>query len=262
MKKTMLLLAHVASLLVLCLTFTACSSSEDSSGGGNSKLAQELPGTKWIYRNVDYTESSSSDRAWLDYETTYLYFTSSTEGVCVYSNKSYDTDLPTSRSTDWEFFTFTTSGNNIEVTGEKHSFTATKQGNYLVESGNNSVIYEGSTMSSSDWQYVESLMPLTGYCGNNLTYSYDKRTYWLTISGTGDMYDYSKGKQPWAWSDKAIGGVTIKYGVTSIGANAFNGLLIDFSDFDFPNSLKKIGAGAFKGAVISEVSLYGTKSWK
>lgn len=245
MKRIICFLARVAALLVLCLTVAACSSSEDASEA--SKLAQELSGTKWIYRNAEYTESSSSDRAWLDYETVTLYFTSTDEGVCVYSNKSYDTDLPTSRSTDWEFFTCTTSGSNVNIAGEKHSFTVTKQGNYLV-GGSSSVIYEGSTMSMSDWDYVESLMPLTGKCGDNLTYSYDKRTDEIFISGTGDMYDYSTSNRP--WEGQYITRVEIENGVTSIGANAFNGFVAIIDVYlDADECLRTIGKQAFGGII-------------
>ncbi len=55
-----------------------------------------------------------------------------------------------------------------------------------------------------------------GKCGQNLTWSLDGSV--LTISGTGDMYDYSYGNAPW---DKNFLELVVKDGVTSIGDCAF-----------------------------------------
>ena len=62
-------------------------------------------------------------------------------------------------------------------------------------------------------------------CGDALTWSYDKDTAVLTVSGNGDMYDYAKEKAPWYSSRKAIKEIHIGKDVTSIGNYAFYNLI-------------------------------------
>ena len=68
----------------------------------------------------------------------------------------------------------------------------------------------------------------SGSCGDNLTWSFDPGTGTLTISGTGEMYDYEPMNAPWAGKD--VKSVTMNDGITHIG---------DFSFF-FCTSLKSI----------------------
>lgn len=113
--------------------------------------------------------------------------------------------------------------------------------------------YSGGT--NGDWVYFEVVNPTpTGRCGDNLTWSFNEDTYTLTISGTGDMWDYG-----WAgfvnafrpgWSKYFSTPVNFKLvienGVTSIGANAFQYKRNYFSgNLTLPNSVKTIGIGAF-----------------
>lgn len=103
-------------------------------------------------------------------------------------------------------------------------------------------------------------------CGENLTWEFADGI--LTISGTGEMYDYSEDYlAPWSEHCVEITNVTISDGVTSIGDNAFHSCsalsMVTFMggltrigsgafagcealrDFDFPYSLETIGANAF-----------------
>ena len=79
--------------------------------------------------------------------------------------------------------------------------------------------------------------------GENLTWSisYDDV---LTISGTGDMEDFSPGGMPWKGFQFEIEEIVIEPGVTSIGENAFKdcGLLMSATIGD---GVTKIGAEAF-----------------
>ena len=60
----------------------------------------------------------------------------------------------------------------------------------------------------------------SGKCGDNLTWTLSGNT--LTISGTGDMYDYSEeNPAPWSQIPSNISLTKIEDGVTSIGAYAF-----------------------------------------
>ncbi len=108
---------------------------------------------------------------------------------------------------------------------------------------------------------------LRGYCGDNLSFTVTDEgggVLTLTISGTGDMYDYNAvseagTKSPWSDDStskvkaKDIATIIIEEGVTSIGENAFSGKSGAYpSPIVFPSTLKKINKNAFTGS-----SIYG-----
>lgn len=106
----------------------------------------------------------------------------------------------------------------------------------------------------------------SGTCGDNLTWTLEGTA--LIISGTGEMYDFSRvgeDKAPWG---EGVTSLTIEGGVTSIGKDAFYGcfhlssvelpetlasigeeslMLCGFSSIVLPESLTSIGDGAFWG---------------
>lgn len=117
----------------------------------------------------------------------------------------------------------------------------------------------------------------TGSCGDNVTYSLDTSTGVLTISGTGDMYDYqhNSGELPPIEeldeffddnvdynnpvletygtsvstespfdSNSSIKSIVVKYGVTSIGNSSFYNCR-SLKSVTIPNSVTFIGAVAF-----------------
>ena len=69
--------------------------------------------------------------------------------------------------------------------------------------------------------------PTSGTCGDNLTWIFNKETNTLTISGTGDMYDYEINdvsgfiNQPWYNFSRDVKHIVVEDGVTSIGEAAF-----------------------------------------
>ena len=83
----------------------------------------------------------------------------------------------------------------------------------------------------------------SGTCGDNLTWTLDSAGT-LTISGTGDMTNYSWSSTPWHSSADVIKNVVIGDGVTTIGNYAFN-LCPNLSKVKFGTSLKSIGSYAF-----------------
>lgn len=85
----------------------------------------------------------------------------------------------------------------------------------------------------------------SGTCGNSLTWALTDDGV-LTISGTGDMYNYASVSNPAPWESRkdAVVSVVVKEGVTGIGSNAFyhhhslKRVVIE-------SGVTKIGAGAF-----------------
>ncbi len=87
-----------------------------------------------------------------------------------------------------------------------------------------------------------SLYAQSGTCGPNLTWTLQNGV--LTISGSGNMNDYSWNGAPWYSYRESISSVIIGNSVTSIGRSAFydcSGL----TSITIPNSVTSIGSEAF-----------------
>lgn len=93
----------------------------------------------------------------------------------------------------------------------------------------------------------------SGVCGDNLTWEFDESTGTLTISGTGEMWDFAPYqdnpapwmiKGQWSWENNSIKSVILSEGVTSIGAYAFEGSQ-GVENVKFPSTLQSIGTMAF-----------------
>ena len=84
-----------------------------------------------------------------------------------------------------------------------------------------------------------------GKCGDNVTYLLDTSTGVLTISGKGNMTNYtsSSKKSPFNQNPN-IKSVDIKNGVTSIGDCAF-GFCLSLASVTIPDSVTSIGSDAF-----------------
>lgn len=83
----------------------------------------------------------------------------------------------------------------------------------------------------------------SGSCGADLTWSLNSAGD-LTVSGTGDMMDFTATGAPWADYREQIKLVIVEQGVTSIGGSAFQ----DCKNLEFvrlPNTLTAMGKNAF-----------------
>ena len=100
---------------------------------------------------------------------------------------------------------------------------------------------------SAGLNFSASALDSSGSCGENVSYTFDAATGLLTISGSGDMYDYGwNSKSPFYNEDKSeITRIVINYGVTSIGEQAFYGCR-SLTSIEIPNSVKSIGRRAFE----------------
>lgn len=98
----------------------------------------------------------------------------------------------------------------------------------------------------------EPEQPITGSCGEKLTWTYYQSTKTLTISGTGDMSDYDESVvnggyvAPWRRqiNTQNIQNVVISDGVTSIGDFAFY-LCDKINNITISDSVTSIGDNAF-----------------
>ncbi len=87
-------------------------------------------------------------------------------------------------------------------------------------------------------------MTYSGNCGENLTWTLNTDGL-LTISGTGEMEDYSSyGNVPWNGLVDKINCVVIRNSVTSIGNSAFYGCT-GLTSITIPDSVTSIGDSAF-----------------
>ena len=93
----------------------------------------------------------------------------------------------------------------------------------------------------------------SGSCGENATWTYESTT--LTISGTGEMYDYAYGEAPWNAYAETMTSLVIEDGITSIGNNAFAGCE-KLNSVQYPASgFTSIGDYAFSGAKVKQPNL-------
>lgn len=85
----------------------------------------------------------------------------------------------------------------------------------------------------------------SGSCGENLTFDYDAQTYTLTISGTGEMFDYAQGETvPWSEHSMSVRHIVVEEGVTGIGSFVFY-MSLSLESVVIPSSVIRIGTGAF-----------------
>lgn len=82
----------------------------------------------------------------------------------------------------------------------------------------------------------------SGWCGDNVKYSFSISTGKLVISGKGDMYDNG---EMWLFSNNsAVKSVVIKNGVTNIGISAFE-FCNNLKSVKIGKTVKRIGDNAF-----------------
>jgi hypothetical protein len=107
---------------------------------------------------------------------------------------------------------------------------------------------------------AEDEAPTSGSCGENLTWTFDKSTGTLTISGTGEITDYVDALQildelehakeqgllpPWYDDCESITSIVIEDGVTHIGNGAFQSCY-KATSLSIPGTVTSIGNWAFQ----------------
>lgn len=100
--------------------------------------------------------------------------------------------------------------------------------------------------------------PKSGTCGDNLTWTLDDAGV-LTISGTGDMYNYGADAEglvtdaPWTAYGEDVNSIVIESGVTSIGNSAFN--CRNAKSVSIPNGVTSIGKHAFYNCGLTALNI-------
>ena len=91
---------------------------------------------------------------------------------------------------------------------------------------------------------AEFALTISGQCGDNLYWAYDEDSKKISITGSGEMYDYTKDTQPWLLLQDQITEVTTSNTTTSIGKNAFAGC-VRLSKVSLGIGMENIAANAF-----------------
>ena len=91
---------------------------------------------------------------------------------------------------------------------------------------------------------AEFAQTYSGQCGDNLYWAYDENNKTISITGSGDMYDYSVDTVPWLLFKEQIMEVTTSNTATSIGTSAFEGC-IRLAKLSLGTAMEHIAANAF-----------------
>ena len=93
---------------------------------------------------------------------------------------------------------------------------------------------------------AEFAQAFSGQCGNNLYWSYDEGSKTISISGTGNMYDYTPTTQPWRLFKEELKEVAIANTATSLGKSAFAGS-IRLAKVEIGANVENIADSVFAG---------------
>ena len=105
---------------------------------------------------------------------------------------------------------------------------------------------------------AEFAQSFSGKCGDNLYWSYDETAKTISITGSGEMYDYTKSTQPWLLFKEEIKEITISNTATSIGTSAFEGCA-RLSKISLGIGLEQIAANVFAGCTrLYDIYVYAT----
>ncbi len=140
------------------------------------------------------------------------------------------------------------------------------ESSYDIKRAENSVAVSGKTLTSDTYtialeretytfcvQYNDESYNyyVTGVCGDNLTWVYDMQSATLTVSGEGEMDNYSYKKIPWYVFIPKIKSVQIEEGVSKISWDAFrNGVSI--TEIHLPNTVEGIPSSCFENCTSLE----------
>ena len=97
--------------------------------------------------------------------------------------------------------------------------------------------------SGSEWYNLSPVYPVSGACGDNISWTWNEGTKTLAFTGTGDMPDFPNGT-PYGCYRSEAEHLVIGEGITGISAEAFNGFSA-IEELVLPEGLTSVGEWAF-----------------
>ncbi len=238
-------------MAVICVGLSSCSTDKESEGenGLTTESNKKLVGSKWELKNWDY--SIGDDYVGTHDEVVTVYFHSLTNGIIYHSQKDSYSNQGTSKSRAVAHFKYYTKGNDVEldyITDNILSINGFDLSNDVLQANN--IRFSREEITASDYQWINTIQGTTGDC---MWYSDLMNALW--IDGDGEMADYSSySATPWGKNNRLPNRVVINEGVTSIGNNAF--AVLNITEIETPDkSLTRIGDGAFKGSLVTNIWL-------
>lgn len=112
---------------------------------------------------------------------------------------------------------------------------------------------QGSTGGNPGTTEPEETIVASGTCGDDLTWKLGNKGT-LTISGTGEMYNYSMADAPWKEQKDLISALVVENGAASIGSSTFDGYT-SLKSIKLASTVKSIGNNAFSNTGITSLDL-------
>lgn len=131
--------------------------------------------------------------------------------------------------------------NNMQIHIEYYEDDTDKGGGYVLVKEDATLVREGTSGGGGS----SSSVVISGTCGDNLTYTLDSDGT-LSITGTGNMYNYTYNAQPWKDYYSQIKKLSIANGVTGLGNYAFNKCSA-LTTIEISNSVTTLGYNMFEG---------------
>ena len=130
------------------------------------------------------------------------------------------------------------------ICGNQISATANHGYHFVQWSDGNTDNQRALVLTQDTILTAEFALTLSGQCGDDLYWVYDEANKTISITGSGDMYDYTKSTQPWYLFQEQITEVTTSNTTTSIGTSAFEGC-VRLSKVSLGYGMENIATNAF-----------------
>ena len=130
------------------------------------------------------------------------------------------------------------------ICGNQISATANHGYHFVQWSDGNTDNQRALVLTQDTILTAEFALTLSGQCGDDLYWAYDEANKTISITGSGDMYDYTKSTQPWLLFQEQITEVTTSNTTSSIGTSAFEGC-VRLSKVSLGYGMENIATNAF-----------------
>ncbi len=283
MKKTSKILSVVLAILTVITIIPITASAETPTSGTcgknmtweydetTSTLTFSGEGQMYYYEKYfNASNDEADDRPWGPYSSKIKNIIIN-EGITTISEKAFY---------NFRYLCFVTIPSSLIRIEDNafYSWEEIKAVNYLgsEEEFNNIDIRDGNEdlYNSEKFYFKDDYVSVSGSgtCGDNLTWTFDAKTFTLTLSGTGKMEGFSDndgnllnkpnrfdGWRPWENYEYEVKKIVISDGITSIGGNAF-AMFVNLKSVEIPDSVTQIGSYSFGYCInLTDVYYSGTE---